>query len=271
MIVAGHTHRMVRYIENGIPIIEAGSYTTRYGVADIAKDSAGTRVWIHDFPVPYADRVRADSATARIVAAAQREIGPQVARVIATLADTVRRSSSGEAALGNLLADAFREETKAQLAFVNNGSIRIAELAKGPVTWGMLYSLQPFENRMVRLTMTGAQVRDVIEKALAGDAPGMHISGMTVVYNPTAPVGQRIERMTLANNQQVTDAGTYTAAVTDFLALGTGDGYRAFGQATKRQDTGLTDLEAVIEYLQGQPQPVKIDLGERRFLIKPTN
>ncbi|MGQ0814258.1 MAG: 5'-nucleotidase C-terminal domain-containing protein [Gemmatimonadota bacterium] len=271
LIVAGHTHRMVRYVENGIPIIEAGSYTTRYGVADLTRDSAGTHVWIHDFPTPFADRVTPDTMVARIVAAAQREIGPQVNRVIATLADTIRRSGAGESPLGNLLADAFRTQTNAQLAFVNNGSIRINELPRGPVTWGTLYSLQPFENRLVKLWMTGAQIRDVVETALMGNAPDMHISGMRVVYNPSSPAGRRVESMQLISGEQITDEDIFVAAVTDFLALGTGDGYAAFGQATRRQTVDLIDLDALIDYLKSRPQPVRVDLAERRFLITPTN
>lgn len=270
LIVAGHTHRLVRYVESGVPIVEAMSYTTRYGVVDLTKDSTGVRAWIRDFPTPFADAVKPDSAVQAIVRKYQKQIGPQVNRVVATLADSLVRSG-GENPIGHLLADAFRTETRAQLAFVNNGSIRITELPKGPITRGTLYSLQPFENRMVRLTMSGAQIRDVAEKAVSGAQPDMHISGFTVVYNPSAPTGQRVERMLLPNGDLITDSGTYTVAVTDFLALGTGDGYRAFGQAKKREDIDLIDLDALIQYLRKQPQPVKVNRAERRFLITPTN
>jgi 2',3'-cyclic-nucleotide 2'-phosphodiesterase/3'-nucleotidase/5'-nucleotidase len=264
LLVAGHTHRLVRWIENGIPIVEAASYTTRYGVVDLQKDSTGVHVWIRDFPVPFADRVQPDSAVARMVAAARRKIGPQVNRVIATLADTIRRGS-GEGALGNLLADAFRVTTGADISLVNNGSIRISELPAGPVTWGTLYSLQPFENRMVKLWLTGAQIRELIEHALAGTTADLHVSGLIVRYDSTAPARQRVERMTLSNGKQISDAATYVVGVTDFLALGTGDGYQAFGRASKREDIDLLDLDAVIKYLQSQPQPIKADHSERRF------
>ncbi|HEX6558716.1 MAG TPA: bifunctional UDP-sugar hydrolase/5'-nucleotidase, partial [Longimicrobiales bacterium] len=269
LIVAGHTHRLVKWVENGIPIVEAGSYTTRYGVIDLARDSAGVHTWIHDFPTPFEDRVTPDPAVAALVAKAEREIGPQVKRVIATFADTIRRAGSGEAALGNLIADAFRASANAQLSFVNNGSIRIAELPAGPTTWGTLYSLQPFENRIVVLTMSGAQVRDVVEFSLRGSTPDMHISGMKVSYDAAAPAGRRVQRMTLLSGEEIQDNGSYTVSVTDFLATGSGDGYRAFGQARRRTDTNLTDLEALIHYLQALPQPVRVDLAERRFQSVP--
>lgn len=269
LIVAGHTHRMVKWIENGIPIIEAGSYTQRYGVADLTRDSATTHVWIHAFPVPFADRVTPDSSVQRIVAAAQREIGPQVNRVIATLADTLRRDGN-DGPIGHLLADAWRAATGAQIAFMNNGGIRTNELPAGPVTWGMLYSLQPFENRMTRLTMTGAQIRSVLERALRGGNPDVHVSGITVVYNPSNPEGRRVERIALTDGTVVEDGKSYAVGVPDFLA-GRGDGYDAFAEASRRVDIDKTDLDALIEYLQNQPQPVRRNRAERRFLITPTN
>ncbi|HEX6064141.1 MAG TPA: 5'-nucleotidase C-terminal domain-containing protein, partial [Longimicrobiales bacterium] len=240
LIVAGHTHRVVEYVENGIPIVESGSYSTRYGVVDLRKDSTGTRAWIRDFPTTFADRVQNDDQIVRLVQRFQREIGPQVNQVIATLADTINRTGP-DSPLGNLIADAFRITANAQMSFVNNGSIRIAEVPAGPVTWGTLYSLQPFENRMVRLTLTGAHIRGIVEQSLRESTPGMHVSGITVNYNTAAPAGQRVTQIAVGN-EPLRDDANYIVAVTDFLATGTGDGYRGFGSASKREDVGLTDL-----------------------------
>jgi 2',3'-cyclic-nucleotide 2'-phosphodiesterase (5'-nucleotidase family) len=118
---------------------------------------------------------------------------------------------------------------------------------------------------MVKLWLTGAQIRELIEHALAGTTPDLHVSGVIVRYDSTAPARQRVERMTLSNGKQISDAATYVVGVTDFLALGTGDGYQAFGRASKREDIDLLDLDAVIKYLQSQPQPIKADHSERRF------
>jgi 5'-nucleotidase len=264
LIVAGHTHRLVDYVENGIPIVEAGSYSTRYGVIDLRKDSTGTHVWVRDFPTTFADRVQDDDQIVRLVQRYQREIGPRVNEVIATLADTLSRTGP-DSGLGNLIADALRVTANAQISFVNNGSIRVAELPAGPVTWGLLYSLQPFENRMMRLTLTGAQIRGIVEQSVSGDNPGMHVSGMIVYYNHAAPAGKRVTRITVGGDELRDDAN-YIVGVTDFLATGTGDGYRGFGQATKREDVGLTDLEALIKYLQSQPQPIRVKANDRRYI-----
>ncbi len=261
LIVAGHTHRVVEYVENGIPIVESGNYSTRYGVVDLRKDSTGTHAWIRDFPTTFADRVQGDDQVVRLVQRFQREIGPQVNQVIATLADTISRTGP-DSPLGNLIADAFRVTANAQMSFVNNGSIRIVAIPAGPVTWGTLYSLQPFENRMMRLTLTGAQIRGIVEQSVRDTMPGMHVSGITVNYNETAPPGQRVTGITVGN-EPLRDDANYIVAVTDFLATGTGDGYRGFGLASKKEDVGLTDLEALIKYLQSQPSPLRVSRDPR--------
>ena len=264
LIVAGHTHRLVRWVENGIPIVEAASYSTRYGVVDLTKDSAGTRVWIRDFPTTFVDRVQPTPQITALVRRYQNEIGPQVSRVITTFAERVARTGA-DSPLGNLIADVYRAAANAQIGFLNNGGIRTAELPAGAVTWGHLYSLQPFENRMFRLTMTGAQIKNVLEQAVSGEAPAMHISGMTVTYNPSAPRGSRVQRVVLSNGEEVRPDGNYTVGVPDFLAQA-GDGYRGFAGA-KAEDAGVRDLEAMIQYLQKLPQPVRINQNERRFIV----
>jgi 5'-nucleotidase len=267
LIVAGHTHRLVRWVENGIPIVEAASYSTRYGVTDLVKDSTGTRAWIRGFPTTYVDRVQPTPQITQLVQRYQREIGPQVSRVIATFAEDVRRAGP-DSPLGNLIADAYRASAKAQISFVNNGGIRITELPAGPVTWGQLYSLQPFENRMVRLTMTGVQIKNVLEQALNGETPAMHIGGMQVTWKPTAPVGQRVQRIVLTNGEDVRADASYTAGVPDFLAQA-GDGYRGFAGVSRNEDAGVRDLEGLINYLQSLPQPVRVNQAERRFVAVP--
>jgi 2',3'-cyclic-nucleotide 2'-phosphodiesterase (5'-nucleotidase family) len=72
--------------------------------------------------------------------------------------------------------------------------------------------------------------------------------------------------MMLLNRDSISAAKTYVVGVTDFLALGTGDGYEAFGRASKREDTDLVDLEAVIKYLESQPQPVRVNRFDTRTL-----
>ena len=140
LIVAGHTHGLVNTVESGIPIVIAQDYSKKYSVIDLEKSADGkTQVRVRDQPTTVADKVRPDSAMAALVARYEQEIGPQVHRVIATLAAPLRRGG-GEYALGHLVADAQRAAAGAQVAIMNNGGIR-TDLEAGPLTFSELYQL----------------------------------------------------------------------------------------------------------------------------------
>lgn len=263
LIVGGHTHRAVTTVVNGIPIVEAGARGTRYSVTDLWRVPGETRAqaWIRGLPTTYADLVPPDSAAAAIVAAAVAEIGPRVNAVVATLAEPLDRDGD-EYPLGNLIADAQRALAEADIAMMNNGGIRDA-LPAGPVTWGMLYQVQPFENRLVRLRLTGAQVLETLETSLAGGSPDLHVSGLRVVFDPGAPAGARVRDAILSDGTPLRPDATYQVAVNDFLAQ-RGDGYEALGDPLERVDLDMLDLDALVAYLGRLPTPVRAP-AEPRF------
>src|SRR5205807_3254009 len=143
-------------------------------------------------------------------------------RPVATLRYALRREG-GEYGLGRLLADAYRDIGRADLALVNNGGIR-TDLPGGAVTYGDLFAVTPFQNRLVRVAIPGAVVREALEHALAGGRPDAHVAGMEVWYDPRCPVGQRVQRVKLLNGRDLDARATYTLAVPDFVADG-GSGF----------------------------------------------
>jgi 5'-nucleotidase len=116
--------------------------------------------------------------------------------------------------------------------------------------------VQPFQNRLVRLTLTGKVLRDALEHALAGadGRPDAHVAGLAVWYDPAQPSGHRITRLRLADGATVDDAHTYTLAVSDFLATG-GSGYAMLHNGSQ-DEVGTTDLDALMQYLTALPQPI---------------
>jgi len=266
LIVAGHTHQTINTIVNGIRITEAWDYGKRYSVIDLQKNADGsTQVWVRGQPISWTDQVARDTAAAQLVRKYEAEIGPRVSRVITTMAEPLLKRG-GDYPLGRLIADAQRAAAGAQLAIMNNGGIR-TELPAGEITWGALYQLQPFENRLVRLTLTGAQIREVMEQVVRGSQPGMHISGFTVQYDPQKPEGSRVVRMLLPDGSPIRNDVSYTMSVNDFLAGG-GDGLGVLTRASKSEDLGIVDLDALIDYMQKLPQPVRAP-AEPRFTTVP--
>jgi len=143
---------------------------------------------------------------------------------------------------------------------VNNGGIR-ADLPAGTVTYGDLYAVQPFQNRLVRLFARGEVLQQALEHAVAGDRADAHVSGLEVWYDPRERVGHRVTKVRLTNGQGLDNGRTYTVAVSDFLAAG-GSGYTML-RGLPAADVGLVDLDALIQYLAVLRPPVEAPGDER--------
>jgi 2',3'-cyclic-nucleotide 2'-phosphodiesterase/3'-nucleotidase/5'-nucleotidase len=267
LIVGGHAHQVVRTRENGIPIVQTGSYATRYAVVDLERISADSvDVWIRGTPAAWPDRVTPDNAIASLVERYVREIGPEVDRVVTQLSEPLRRGV-GDYPLGRLIADAQRAATDAHVAIMNNGGIR-TNIEAGPVTWGELFQVQPFGNLLVKLQLTGAQLRSAIEHVVRGEVPGAQVSGVVVDYDPSAPPGSRVRTMRLSTGDAVRDDAVYIVTVNDFMAEG-GDGFAMFLEPRGRDDTGIVDLDALIDHVSKLPQPFTAPVEPRLRAIRP--
>jgi 5'-nucleotidase len=155
-----------------------------------------------------------------------------------------------------MIADAHRWAGKGDVAITNNGGIR-TELRGGQATYGSLFEVQPFGNTLYSLTMTGAQLRGLLEAMLARPAVDDHVSGMMIRYDPSKPQGSRIVSVTMANGDPLADTRSYAVIMNDFLATG-GEGYNAAARATSSRQLNIVDLDALIDYLRSLPNPIPI-------------
>ncbi|MFY0581203.1 bifunctional metallophosphatase/5'-nucleotidase [Cystobacter fuscus] len=201
-----------------------------------------------------------DPEVGALVERYERLSAPLRERVLGRVEQTLRgpdarRWPSGESPLGNLLSDmqlAATHEAGAQVAFMNPGGIR-GELAEGDVTYGEAFTVQPFGNALVTLTLTGEQLRRLLEEQWVGD----HVRilnpsrGFTYTWKDSAPVGQKVDPASLRlHGVPIEPAAHYRVTVSSFLAGG-GDGFRTFAQGTERKG-GPTDLQAMESWLKAQ-------------------
>jgi 5'-nucleotidase len=136
-----------------------------------------------------------------------------------------------ETNMGDFIADAFRAATAADVAIVNGGSIRADTIiAPGILTRRSVLSALPFNNRVLKLRVTGAVLRQALEFGVASlgvneEQPGRfpQVSGIRFTYDTRLKPGQRISNLTV-NGKPVNDRANYTLAVTSYVADG-GDGY----------------------------------------------
>lgn len=211
---------------------------------------------------PYADQVHPDPALVAALARQQEAVRTATERPIARVKFPLKREGD-EYGLGRLIADAQRSAGRADVAIMNNGGIR-SDLREGVVTWGNLYQVQPFQNRLQRLTASSAALLAALEHCVTGSGrlPDCHIAGVEVWYDARKESGKRIVRTRLANGKSIEKDRTYTLVVSDFMATG-GSGF-AMLNAVPREDIDVVDLDALIRYLSVLASPVEAP-AEPRF------
>jgi 5'-nucleotidase len=163
--------------------------------------------------------------------------------------------------------DAQRWAGKGDVAIMNNGGIR-TELRAGEATYGSLFEIQPFGNTLYSLTMTGAQLRGLLEAMLAKNSPDDHVSGLTIKYDASKAKGARIVSVTMADGSPLDDAKTYNVILNDFLAA-RGEGYNAAGRAGASRALNIVDLDALIDYLKSLPAPITAPSEVRIAPVSP--
>jgi 2',3'-cyclic-nucleotide 2'-phosphodiesterase (5'-nucleotidase family) len=238
VIVGGHTHTRLEApaLVNRTVIVQAWEHGKALGVLDLEVEDgkivkyAGRQEEIKPRPG------RADKAIEAIVRKYSQEVD---ARLDQTVGET-KTDLNGENVrlretnLGNLVTDVMREVTEAEAAIINGGTIRTS-IRRGPVKAKDIYAALPFDNYLVALRLSGAQVREALEHGVscpeekAGRFP--QVSGLSFTYNPKAAAGARVREVTI-NGRPLESGKEYVVATHDFLAAG-GDGYRSFGEGLK--------------------------------------
>jgi 5'-nucleotidase len=192
---------------------------------------------------------------------------PLANRVVGKItADLTRQATqAGESALGDIIADAQLAATSTEdsgaavIAFTNSGGIRIDILKKadGTVTYADLFSVQPFRNDLVTLTLSGTQLKYVLEQQWA-DPTEAHILQVSRTFSyrwdATKSPGERVPiEGIMVSGRAIQPTQTYRVTVNRFLADG-GDHFTVFRDGTDGR-TGIVDLEALVNYF-GANSPI---------------
>jgi 5'-nucleotidase len=261
VVIAGHSHSLLNNRVDGKLVVEAYSFGTAFEAVDMRIDRKTRDVVGSSAEVINTDNagVAPDPATATLVKEYKDRITPISERVVGEAAELITRTNNaaGESPLGQLIADAQREYAGTQIAFMNPGGIR-ADIQAGPVTYGEIFAVQPFDNQVAKMELTGDQIYRLLEQqfppAQTSGPRILQVSGLRFSYDSTKPVGERIREVkVVAENGTATDldrSATYTVAANSFLATG-GDGFTVFKEGQNVQTVGgdLDALEAHIERL----------------------
>ncbi|MFC3803059.1 bifunctional 2',3'-cyclic-nucleotide 2'-phosphodiesterase/3'-nucleotidase [Cohnella sp. GCM10012308] len=256
VILAGDNHALANGMVNGKLVVQAYSYGTAFEDVKLTIDPVTGDVTSKSATVTttFQDGVTPDADTEELVNK-YLDKHPELKNPVGTTDGSVVRTDAynNEAPLGNLIADAMRSAFPgSDFAFMNPGGIR-ADLPNGEVKFGDLAKVQPFGNTLVKLTLTGAQIRTLLQQQWGvkadstADTKTLQISGLKYSANMALPVAQRVTSLTKTDGTPIEDNKEYTAVVNNFMAAG-GDNYKVLTQA-KESVVGPTDLDIFYKYI----------------------
>ncbi len=267
VVLGGHDHDPITFYEHGVLLHKSGSDAHFLGAIDLdirtEQTSGGKRTSVRPAWRMLANTaIVPDPAVAAIVKTYTDRLDAALGNVIGTTAveldsriDTVR---TGEARIGNLIADALRDSLGADLAITNGGGIRGNRLlaAGSTLTRKDILSELPFGNLGVLIELGGADLLAALENGVSGveQKAGRfpQTAGLTIVYDPKAESGKRLRSVAIGGKPLVPDA-VYRVATSDYL-VGGGDGYAALTRGKLLSDTRFAKLLAttVADYVERQ-------------------
>jgi 2',3'-cyclic-nucleotide 2'-phosphodiesterase (5'-nucleotidase family) len=266
LILTGDDHDLLVNFDGRTAVVESSSdahYVTAIDVSVTIINDGGIRLvtWWPRFRIIDTATVKPDRRVAAVVRALDRTLAKQLDVQIATTAVlldsrtvTVR---SGEAAMGNLFADALRTSTGADAALINGGAMR-ANKSYPPgsaLKRSDIFAELPFGNHVALIEISGKDLKAAIENGLsllpqpAGRFP--QVSGLAIAADVSQPAGRRVVSIKVAG-EPLQETTFYKIATNDFLARG-GDGYVTFRAAKQliRDFDGALVVNEVMAYVRG--------------------
>ena len=292
---AGHTHSQMRHYVNGVPIAQAGPYSREYSTIDLWIDTAGDKVVKSDIrphtmicTAVYEGTEECDPrsapagaklvprtfGTGPIVPSARvaQTIAPFLRQVAAkrdekvnvTVAGEFTRRVAGESPLGNLIADALREYASSDFAIMNSGGIR-SELPAKDLVYADVFAVSPFDNFPAVVTMTGAEIIEMLRLTTTGVRGIMQVSGLRYTIDAgkdndkPAAERNRIVSVTTEDGTPLDPQKLYTVAMPDFIAAG-GDNTQPVMENIPRERIKVSYARPIrdmlVEVWRKSPQPL---------------
>ena len=271
VVVSGHTHYAYacELERGGSKRLLTSAGRNGYLVTDIRLTfDPATRDLIRRsaINVPVQPQHGADQDVTALVARYAAAAAPAAARPVGKLNGNAPYSDVyDESPASNLIADAQLRATEpkdrgnADMSFINSSGVRtsITPAPDRTVTYGQIFAAQPFGNNLVVKSLTGAQLKALLEQQFVVENGRTEVGSLLAPsanfrfsYDLSRPEGQRIVSMAL-NGKPIRPDASYRVSVNNFLASG-GDGFSVLSQGTDTFDAGL-DLDALEAWLATNP------------------
>jgi len=263
LILGGHEHEALDSTVSGRHVLKADAnaetaqFMTLWGGKGSWRQAPGlVRI---DAGLP------ADTAVARVVRqwndSLQKRLGPErtVGLTAVAIDPVASMSRRRESMLGDLVSDAMRAGTGSDVALLNSGTLRLDRvIPPGPVTNHHIESIFPFpdQTRIVKFTLTGAQLRQVLEHSVSAGVLGsggfLQVSGLSFKFDPTRPSGRRlVGDVRRSAGNAVLPADTIQVALGAYSACDKGDGYDLpeAAAACRQRQSAPRAADLLIQYI----------------------
>ena len=257
LLLSGHDHDMKVELGDGTAFVESGAQAEFVTIVEVAMDMAEGRggprfVWEPSVRVVNTVSVTPDPRLQASVDAylggLEQELDVEIGSTAVELDSRRSVVRSGESAFANLVTDAMRAATGADVALTNGGGIR-ADKVYPPGTTLLRRDIQselPFGNKTILLEVSGADLLAALEHGVGGIEEGAgrfpHVSGMAFRFDASRLPGSRVAEVTVGG-APLDPSRTYRLATNNFLGRG-GDGYDVFTGAPRLIDATSGKLMA---------------------------
>ncbi|MCS7483477.1 bifunctional metallophosphatase/5'-nucleotidase [Umezawaea endophytica] len=281
VVFSGHSHQHYNCTVkdpagNNRPFIEGLAFGRELSVVDLKIDRKTRDVVRSETKAEnkiVTQDVTPDPAIQAVIDKAKTKSGPIANRQIGTVSADILRAQAptGESPLGNLIADSQLAATTgngAVVALMNPGGVRAdltfpsspAGEGNGVVTYGEAFTVQPFGNILQTVTLTGAQLKTVLEQQWSATRQIVlqPSANLTYSWSTSAAIGSKISNLAISGTP-VDPAANYRVTINSFLQGG-GDGFPGFTVGTEITGGGI-DLDAFAAYLGSHPNQAPPALG----------
>jgi 2',3'-cyclic-nucleotide 2'-phosphodiesterase (5'-nucleotidase family) len=279
LAVGGHTHAGMAHVIHGVPVIESMAYGKAFGRIDVRVDISSKQILGMEVlppryfcthkkevdaqcdPGTYEGEtvVRHPALQDKLAKYQKRFEGERTRALGVQVSARFRRDYDAESALGNLLTDAMRasepETTRPDVALMNGGGIR-TDLTAGALIFEDVYKVHPFDNTIVRVRLTGKQLKQVLKTNLTRSDGFLSVSGARL--QARCESGQLHVDLRRTTGEPIDDDTPLTVLTSDFLVSGGNMVFRGIDleQRMTPDPAGKLIRDAIIEGLQTYREPL---------------
>lgn len=260
LIFGGHTHTLTKpsKIENGVTIMQAGS-----GVRSLAKATVcivdNKVVKINPEMLSISSNAEKDEFLVNKLA--YYNDNKELNKVIGNALDDI----SGSDELGSLMTDAVTALDQIDIAFQNNGGIRLDYINKGPITVKDIYKLDPFGNEIIHYELSAEEIRSLILNSFekAENDIDLQVSGLTYTVIKDSQNKAKDIIIKLANGKKLRKGKVYNVGINSYIA----SSYK-FDHKDPGRSLYVTTAQALINYIRDNKE-VSYKGVKRAFSQKP--